>query len=397
MKFKSVDIFSPHILVIIIALYVSLAAIAYQEHLRNLQWISSTTWAYVFGGTMFFIAGVFLPKFIYNHNEKLKSLFGGPNVGEKDSAPWYNKLRMLLDERVVLAAVLIAIFLQIMNLYLLGGIPILSGYLKFKATTDLWRFAYPLFLPAITILLAKYPRKWYYLLFIIGLGVFAINGYRTTTMAILISGFITLYYTRRMKTSHILISLLIIALVGVAAGYIAVMSIQWQQWALNPLQLVAYRAGFTMMVFDKIVHMAGTTGGTLFQQAFSTGHPRITVGEVVLHYPLPGGAPTTSITSTIFGPAVLDFGFYAMAIQMFIIGAVLRIIYATQIKASGAFTALYAIVLTHTMIWVETGPTDSVVYIFYFLALIAVVIYATQLMRTPKNLKVTHKEHEGNP
>jgi len=390
MKFKSVDLFSPYILVVIIAIYVSLAAIAYQEHLRNLQWISGTTWAYVFAGTLFFIAGVLAPKFIYNRSAKLKSLFGGPNVSEKNSAPWYNKLRILLDERVVLAAVLIGIFLQILNLYLLGGIPILSGYLKFKATTDLWRFAYPIFLPAITILLAKYPRKWYYLLFIIGLGAFAINGYRTTTMAILISGFITIYYTRKMKTSHILIAILLIALVGVAAGYIAVMSIQWQQWALNPLQLVAYRAGFTMMVFDKIVHMAGATGGSLFQQALSTGHPRVTVGQIVLNYPVSGSTPTTSITSTIFGPAVLDFGFYAMAIQMFIIGAVLRIIYATQIKANGAFTALYAIVITSTMIWVETGPTDSVVYLFYLLAIIAVFIYAIQLMKI-------HKETDGNP
>jgi oligosaccharide repeat unit polymerase len=383
MKFKSVDLFSPYILVAIIVIYVSLAAIAYQEHLRNLQWISNTTWIYVLMGTLFFIAGVFVPKFIYNHSEKLKSLFGGPGVTEKNSAPWYNKIRILLDERVVLAAVLIGILLQIINLYLLGGIPILSGYLKFKATTDLWRFAYPIFLPAITILLAKYPRKWYYLLFIIGLGVFAINGYRTTTMAILISGFITLYYTRKMKTSHILIAILLIGIVGVAAGYIAVMSIQWQQWSLNPLQLVAYRAGFTMMVFDKIVHMAGATGGDLFQQALSTGHPRVTVGQIVLNYPVSGSTPTTSITSTIFGPAVLDFGFYAMIIQMFIIGALLRIIYAAQIKANGALTALYAIVLTHTMIWVETGPTDSVVYLFYLLAIVAVALYATQLMKNP--------------
>ncbi|MDO5835563.1 MAG: oligosaccharide repeat unit polymerase family protein [Methanobacterium sp.] len=383
MKFKSVDLFSPYILVAIIFIYVSLAAIAYQEHLRNLQWISTTTWIYVLMGTIFFIAGVFVPKFIYNRSERLKSILGGSGVTEDNSAPWYNKIRVLVDERVVLAAVLIGILLQIINLYLLGGIPILSGYLKFKATTDLWRFAYPLFLPAITILLAKYPRKWYYLLFIIGLGAFAINGYRTTTMAILISGFITLYYTRKMKTSHILIAIILIGLVGVAAGYVAVMSIQWQQWSLNPLQLVAYRAGFTMMVFDKIVHMAGATGGDLFQQALSTGHPRVTVGQVVLNYPVSGSTPTTSITSTIFGPAVLDFGFYAMIIQMFIIGAVLRVIYAAQLKANGALTALYAIVLTHTMIWVETGPTDSVVYLFYLLALIAVALYATQLMKNP--------------
>lgn len=384
MKFselKRVDLFSPYTLVIIIAIYVSLAAIAYQEHLKNLQWISITTFIYVLIGTLFFIMGVFVPKIIHDHSVKLKSIFRDLKVTEDNSEQWYNKCRVLLDERVLLAAVLIALFLQGLNLYLLGGIPILSGYLKFKATTDLWRIAYPLFLPAITILLAKYPRKWYYVLFVIGLGVFAINGYRTTTMAILISAFITLYYTRKMKTTHVLISILIIALIGIAAGYIAVMSIQWQQWSLNPLQLVAYRAGFTMMVFDKILHMAGFTGGDLFHQALTTGHPRVTVGQVVLNYPVGGNTPTTSITSTIFGPAVLDFGLYAMAVQMFIIGVVLKIIHATHQKVNGAVTALYAIVLTHTMIWVETGPTDSVVYLFYFLAILTVIIYATQLFR----------------
>ncbi len=385
MKFKSVDLFSPYIMVVIIAIYVGLAAIAYQEHLRNLQWISSTTWLYVLMGTLFFVVGAFLPKFIYNRSAKLKSLWGGAKVTPENSATWYNKLLILLNERVVLTVAIVGILLQIVNLYILGGIPILSGYLKFKATTDLWRFAYPLFLPAITILLAKYPRKLTYALFIIGLVVFAINGYRTTTMAILLSGFITIYYTRKMKTSRILIAILLIGLVGIAAGYIAVMSIQWQQWSLNPLQLVAYRAGFTMMVFDKVVHMAGATAGDLFYQALSTGHPRVTVGQVVLNYPVSGSTPTTSITSTIFGPAVLDFGFYAMALQMFIIGALLRIIYATQVKANGALTALYAIVLTHTMIWVETGPTDSVVYLFYILALVAVVLYATQLGRIKKS------------
>ena len=77
MKFEKVDLFSPYILVLIIALYVSLALIAYQEHLEDLQWISNTTLLYVLFGTIFFIAGVFIPKFIYNHNEKLQSLFGG--------------------------------------------------------------------------------------------------------------------------------------------------------------------------------------------------------------------------------------------------------------------------------------------------------------------------------
>lgn len=379
MKLKNADLFSPYIVVVIIAIYVIMAAVAYQQHIRNLQWVSSTTLIYILSGTLFFIVGVFVPKWVCNH--KLKSLPKKAKIDPEKAAPWYNKLKILLDERVLVGLLLFALFLQAWNLYILGGIPLLSGYLKFKATTDLWRLSYLIFLPTLNLLLAKYPRKWYIILFIVGLGLFAVTGYRTTTIAIILSVFITLYYSRRLRTIYILLFIVFIALIGIIVGFIAVKSIQWQQWALNPLELLCYRAGFTLMVFDKIVHMAGATGGEIFKQVFSSGHPRVTVGQVVLGYPAVSSNPTTSITSTIFGPAVLDFGFWAMALQMFLLGIVLRVVHLIQFKANGAFTALYAIILAHTMIWVETGPTDITVWIFYALALLAVIIYISQLRR----------------
>jgi len=388
MKFKNADLFSPYIVVVIIAIYALLAAVAYQQHIRNLQWVSSITLIYVLLGTLFFMAGVFLPKWICNHNIKLKSLFKMPRISPENAAPWYNKLKILLDERVLLALILFSLFLQAWNLYLIGGIPLFNGYLKFKATTDLWRLSYLIFLPTLNFLLAKYPRKWYSILFIVGLGLFAVTGYRTTTIAIILSVFITLYYSRKLNTIYILLFIVLIALIGIIVGYIAVKSIQWQQWALNPLELLCYRAGFTLMVFDKIVHTAGTTGGEIFKQVFSSGHPRVTVGQIVLGYPAVSGHPTTSITSTIFGPAVLDLGFWAMALQMFILGITLRVVHIVQYKANGAFTALYAIILAHTMIWVETGPTDFTVWIFYLMALLAVIIYISQLRRQNLSFQV---------
>jgi oligosaccharide repeat unit polymerase len=385
MKLKNVDLFSPYIVVVIIAIYVLMAAAAYQQHIRHLQWVSTITLIYVLLGTLFFIVGVFAAKWVYHL--KIKPLFNRAKVDSIKAPSWY-KLKILLDERVLLGLVIFALFLQALNLYLLGGIPILSGYLKFKATTDLWRISYLIFLPTLNLLLAKYPRKSYIILFIVGLGLFAVTGYRTTTIAIILSVFITLYYSRRLKTIYILLFVVIIALIGIAIGYIAVKSIQWQQWALNPLELLYYRAGFTLMVFDKIVHMAGTTGGEIFKQVFSSGHPRVTVGQVVLGYPAVSSNPTTSITSTIFGPAVLDFGFWAMALQMFILGLALRFVHIIQIEAKGAFTAFYAIILAHTMIWVETGPTDITVWIFYAMSLLAVTLYISQLRRETTEHKV---------
>lgn len=380
-KFKEIDLFTPYIVVFVIIVYVLLATVGYYYHIRNLEWATSLTYLYIIFGTSMFILGALFPKLIiinspklttHNRNFKKNIIIIFKQV--KNSS-WYNKLKILLDRRVLLSIIILAIILQSINLILLGGIPLLSGYLKFKATTDLWRIAYILFLPAINILLAKYPRKRYYALFLVGLVLFAVNGYRTSTIAIIASVLITSYYVLRLKTTYVLFLILLTVTLGVILGYVAVKAIEWQTWVLNPLQLVFYRSGFTMMILDKIVHMPGFTGGELFHQALTGGHPRVTVGQVVLGYKA-GIVPSTSITSTVFGPAILDFGAWGLAVQMFLLGLILRLMYSAQKMIGGVYTALYAIILAHTMIWVETGPTDSMVWFFYTLAVIALLIFA---------------------
>jgi uncharacterized membrane protein len=59
---------------------------------------------------------------------------------------------------------------------------------------------------------------------------------------------------------------------------------------------------------------------------------------------------------------------------MFILGLILKIMHSTQKVVGGAITALYAIILAHTMIWVETGPTDSMVWFFFILGILALFI-----------------------
>ena len=150
------------------------------------------------------------------------------------------------------------------------------------------------------------------------------------------------------------------------------MSIEWQQWTLNPIQLVFYRAGFTLSVFDRIVDMAGATHGAMFYNTFTPGHPRYIVGDVVLGY-------HKMITPTIFGPAMLDFGYIALAIQMFMIGLFLRLLHSAHKLADGVFTAIYAVILAHTLIWIETGPTDFIVWLFYAFAAVALVVFARSM------------------
>ena len=379
LNLDKVDLFSPYIIVVAIAIYVALAMLGYTYHIRNLQWVSTTTFLYVLFGTIIFIIGAITPKIITYYSPRIKSALNRKDINKKKSTLWYSKLKILLDERILLLIVMIALLLQAINLYLLGGIPLLNGYLKFRATTDLWMVSYVILLPALNLLIAKYPRKRYYLLFLISLALFAFDGYRTTALAIIFSVIVTTYYIRRIRTRYIIISILLAVVIGVLLGYIAVKSIEWQTWVLNPLQLLFYRAGFTMMVLDKIVHMPGFTGGELFHQALTGGHPRVTVGEVVLGYYVNASTPTVSITSTIFGPAILDYGALGLAVQMFLLGLILRLMHSAQKMAGGAYIALYAIILAHTAIWVETGPTDGIVWIFYGLSVIALLIFAQNI------------------
>jgi oligosaccharide repeat unit polymerase len=224
--------------------------------------------------------------------------------------------------------------------------------------------------------MAKFARKYYYLLFLIGILLFALTGYRTTTIVIILSAFITLYYTRtfskNLKWIYLTIFIFGLAGIGLLVGYVSVKSIEWQQWNLNPLELFFYRAGYTLTVFDKLIGLKGVTNGTLSYYSimgfFESADPRVIVGEVVLGY-------KHSSTSTIFGPALLDFGTWALALQMFILGLVLKLMHLIQKQKKGIFTAFYAVILAQTLVWIETGPTDLVVWIFYFISMF-LILYA---------------------
>ena len=269
-----------------------------------------------------------------------------------------------LSEKLLLALTIIALILQALNLVLLGGIPLFNSTLKANATTNIWRVAYPLFLIAVNLLLAKYYDRKYLILVVLGAVIFGLNGYRTSVLGILGSSFITLYYLDKIskKFGIAFIAVIIIGLMGV--GYIASRSIATQHWTLNPLELIFYRAAFTLEVFEKIIPLAGTTNGRILAMIFSSGSPRTFIGNYVLHYDV-------CLTSTLFGPVMLDFGYLGLTIQMLFMGAFLGLIH--KIK-NGAGIGIYSFILTHTIIWIETGPTDIMIWFLYLIGLIYLII-----------------------
>ena len=363
MKHKNIDIFSPYILLFGVILYLALAGIALKLNIKGLVPYSLMTYYSIFYGSFLFLIGIFFAIFIkryLNIKESKLNLNGIKKINQH-----------LSYEKIVLILVISGILIQIINIYFIGGIPLLSGYLKAKAVTKIWFASYIIFLPSINLLLAKFNRKFYYILFFVGFILFAITGYRTTTMAILISVFITSYYVLNLKFKYIAIFSIFMLISGLALGFIAVKAIEWQQWALNPLDLFFYRAGYTLNVLDRVVELQGATKGSLLYYTltgfFESMDPRIIIGETVLKYRI-------STTSTIFGPALLDWGYWALGVQMFILGTFLKLFHILQKAKKGIFTAFYAVILAHSLIWIETGPTDLVVWIFFIVSLVLMLM-----------------------
>ena len=245
-----------------------------------------------------------------------------------------------------------------------------SATLKAKAATKIWLLSYIIFLPSINILLAGYNRQSHYILLLIGLVLFVLTGYRTTPIAIMLSALITLYYTRDVDLKYIILAVLAIGIVLLAVGFIAVQAISWQHWSLNPIELVSYRAAFTLNILSSAIQNQCVTMGNLFYATltgfFTHTDPRVLVGIATI-------SRNHSITSTIFGPSLLDFGLVGMIVQMFLLGIVLKTLHSLQSHKKSIFTAFYGILLAQTIIWIETGPTDVVVWLFYLIGIFIII------------------------
>ena len=361
------DLFNPLIVVVMTILFLIIAMPMWYFY-QELPSPNIDLYLYIGLGLLFFVFGVFLSNYIIGKKFKIdvgsapKKVLNPEKLSLSDS---YSK-----NELILVGLVSFGILLQIINIALLGGIPLFSATLKAKAATKIWLISYIIFLPSINVLLAGYNRKSHYLLLLIGLVLFALTGYRTTPIAIMLSALITLYYTRDVDVKYIILAILAIAVVLLAVGFIAVQAISWQHWSLNPIELVSYRAAFTLNILSKAIENQFATMGNLFYATltgfFTHSDARVLVGQATL-------GQVHSITSTIFGPALLDFGIVGMLIQMLLLGFILKTLHSIQNYKKEIFTAFYGILLAQTIIWIETGPTDVVVWLFYLIGIFLII------------------------
>jgi oligosaccharide repeat unit polymerase len=187
-----------------------------------------------------------------------------------------------------------------------------------------------------------------------------LSGFKSDAIAVILSSVIAGLLAQRISLRALLPAL---AGVGIILTLVSthIASVAYSSWKIPPHLYIFYRTGFTFSVFDRIVELS-LPWGLLHGSALADVSQVIT-SKVVLGY-----QQEHIITSTLFGPATLDFGIPGLIIIAMLVGVYLGIMH--RLAKSSLGIASYAVALTHVLILIEVGlqPT-SVLFLLTLLYL----------------------------
>jgi len=284
----------------------------------------------------------------------------------------------------------IGTFYWILDLIAYGGIPLLEP-LK-RGSLNPWYTMAAHLLPLGTILLVsltgiemekKKARSVSLVFIIFTLITMGILGYRTQIALTIIGVLIVMAFTEMVTLEEIGV------LSGTGAlGLIAMTSLRdiILQTKISIIDAVRYRVGLTLSAYDILADLGGIRGfthGFVHVASYSAlanlmpgiaYSPRRYIGVFV-------GAGNVSITSTIMGPLVIDFGLIGVFFGMMFLGFLLKKSYLLMKSVEGRekalFTALYAVFLSYSIIGIETGIVDLEVLLTFFVGFLY-ILYRSQ-------------------
>ena len=252
----------------------------------------------------------------------------------------------------------------ILNIIIIGKLPLLTPEIRESSLTPLFVLGYSFVLISnnFGLLKEKYPFN---LIFpVISLILFALYGFRTYIILLILSSIATLYLTdNKQKTVYLGLIGLILTIVF---GYITVLLLP-QNWKLNPLELLWYRFTFTFDVFDKICTMVkfNLFGNYSLLTENTTGY---IISQKVLNY-------SHNITSTIFGPPIFDGGLVEVSIFTLLVSISLFKLYK-ETKNNRLLIPYYGLILSIFLVSIEISPYPLILLLIPLSFYIARVCYS---------------------
>ncbi|RBQ23360.1 hypothetical protein ALNOE001_09230 [Candidatus Methanobinarius endosymbioticus] len=365
-------IFHPIILLLIFAIFLILSINSISPNLQLVLVIAFSS---------FIIGSIIIPNRFFN------------NISKKSFIKFKNNDVYSIGFCLVLIGV-IFFFLSVVSV---GGIPLLKPSLRYGLKPIL---TMPVFLliPGIGLMGSSYLNRFkkerlsrsqarFRFINLIAFGcVFLFSlGYRTPIIAALLMMIIIGYYGKILSVWEVVIGAL--AGVGLIIGIGYFRSLE--EFAItsntSPFYTLQSRADFTLHVLNLLNYISGDFGikhGALTLSAMpgiSELGPRMTIGQLI------AWRTEVSVTPTLIGPMLVDFGKLGVAFGMGLLGFILGIGYKILQKTKDSFyITLYGLLLTYAILGVETGILDIQVIVYFVIGLL---IYIANILRIKKQTK----------
>ena len=331
------------------------------------------------GFLAFFIGSAILPRHIFNNNLE--------NIVKFDKKDIYSLGFCLL---------LISIVFFFVSIATVGGIPLLKPSIRYLLKPA---FTMPVFLiiPGTCLIASSFLKDFqdneitrsqvrfrFLLLLIINCAVLLLLGYRTPLLAAFLVLIIMGFYGNIVSLWEVVIG----AVLGVGAiigiGYFRSLGEFTITSSTSPIYTLQSRADFTLHVLNLLDFIGGNFGIThvkLLASAIpgSDLGPRMMVGKLI------AWRTEVTVTPTLIGQMVTDFGKVGVAVGMCFLGFILGIGFKLmRITRNYFYIGIYSLILTYAILGIETGILDIQVLLYFA---IAIFIY---LISAVKSKKVTN-------
>ena len=329
-----------------------------------------------------------------NKNEEYQKNKNHLNKNNKDKQFSFIKFKDKDIYSIGFCLVLIGVIFFFLSVSSVGGIPLLKPSLRYSLKPFL---TMPVFLmiPGIGLIAASYLNKFkkqlmsrsqarfrfVLLLAISSFFLFAL-GYRTPLIAVLIMMIIIGYYGKILALWEVVIGALIGLGTVIGLGYFRSLGELMITTNTSPLYSLQSRADFTLNVLNLLNHISGDFGlkhGALTLSSIPGSElgPRMTIGKLI------AWRTEVTVTPTLIGPMIVDFGRFGVAIGMGLLGFILGTGYKILQKTKDSFyIALYAVLLSYTILGIETGILDIQVIVYFILGSL---LYLANILHFSKN------------
>ena len=317
----------------------------------------------------FFIGSAILPRYLLNKNiDKIV------NFNNRDI---YS---------IGFCLMLVSIVFFFVSIATVGGIPLLKPSIRYLLKPV---FTMPVFLiiPGTCLVASSYLKDYqdekisrsqarfrFIFLLAIDCSLLLLLGYRTPLLAAFLIIIIIGFYGNIVSLWEVVIG----ALLGIGAiigiGYFRSLGELTITSSTNPFYTLQSRADFTLHVLDLLDFIGGNFGlthGKLLASSIPGSElgPRMMVGKLI------AWRTEVTVTPTLIGQMVVDFGKVGVAVEMCFLGFILGIGFKiVQITKNYFYIGIYSLILTYSILGIETGILDIQVLLYFAIAIFIYIL-----------------------